>query len=497
MSNHEWENMSDMDFETMLECSISELPPEDIVAKVTPWKKSVNFVLAGMAFSTITLNFWFLNYILPVIGTILLLLGFRTLRRENKWFETCFVLSIIRTVYFFPALIVNTTIIPSIVCESSIVSSLTVVNLLLQFIDFICLWRGFISVQQRAGFPAHAGGAAALIVWYALICLLALIQYDGLIISGAMIVGYIFIIRSLYKLSKDLDEAGYAVRTAPVRITDHGIVILLVLLLLSGCVCGYVFGGSYPMKWSVLNSDEHKKVEDIKAHLINLGFPEHVLNDMSAGDIAACDGALRVVVDVTDEPVNDGRVEITEYEDKTVHDTVYDVKELRVTGIGVQISGERERWIIIHHFLWTTDPGFYGTEAIQLCPVYRDISEGWQAAGDVTGRILYDAGETFVADYYSLGPQTSHSDNILWGGQSNTDIFAAFSMPRGGNHYRGYVAYPTDKVQDRGMFSSIFYTHQKSWRQYPAATAIEKANIWDDAGAFKTIQAVFQFDPAD
>lgn len=139
---------------------------------------------------------------------------------------------------------------------------------------------------------------------------------------------------------------------------------------------------------------------------MSLGFPEYVLNDLSAEDIAACDGALQVVVDVTDEPVNDdGRVEKTK--DQRGWDIVYDVKELRITGVGVQVPGEREHWIIFHHFLWTTDPGFYGTESIQLWPVYRDISEGWHSAGDMTGRVLYDNdGETFVADYYFLERMT-------------------------------------------------------------------------------------------
>ncbi len=505
MNNHEWETMNDKDFETMLESSVSELPPDDIVSEVTPWKKSMNRVLVGLALTTITLNFWYLNYILPVIGTILLLLGFRTLRHENKWFRTCFIISIIRAVYFFLSLILNTTIIQSTVYASQIASVLTIINLALLFIKFVCLWRGFLSVQQKTDLPPHAGGAVALIVWYALMCLLALIQYNGFIIAGAMVVGYVFIIRNLYKLSKELDEAGYAIYAAPIKVADHCLVISLISLLLVGFVCGYTFGGSYPMEWTELDTAEHTDVEDIKSHLISLGFPEYVLNDIRAEDIAACEGALQVVVDVTDKPVNDGRTVRTEYWSGGMHhfvqDTVYDVKELRMTGIGVQIPGERERWIIFHHFLWTTDPGFYGTESIQLWPVYRDVSEGWHSAGDVTGRVLYDKnGETFVADYYSLGAQTFTSNSIFWGNQSNTDVFATFSMPRNSEHQRGYVAYPVDEVQDGYIMSSWFnYTHQRSWLQYPAMTAMENrmTNGQNNAGGFKTIPDALQFYPTN
>ena len=157
--------MSDTDFEAMLESNVSEVLPEDIVAKVTPWKKSINRVLVGMALTGILLDLWCLNYVLPTIGTTLLLLGFRTLRCENKWFGSCFVVLILRAAYFFPSLILHTTIIPGTVHASAISSVLTAADLLLLFMEYVCLWRGFIAVQQKAGIPPHAGGAAALIAW--------------------------------------------------------------------------------------------------------------------------------------------------------------------------------------------------------------------------------------------------------------------------------------------------------------------------------------------
>ncbi len=499
MSNREWEDINDRDFEAMLERSISELPPEDIVDEVTPWKKSMNRILMGMALNAITLNFWCLNYILPAIGMVLMLLGFRALRQENKWFGRCYVISIIRVAYFFTLLIFNTTIIQSIVDTSAIGLVLTIANLLLLFIEFICLWRGFLSVQEKAGLSPHAGGAVALILWYALVCLLGLVQYSGWIIGVAIIVGYGFIIHSLYKLSKELDEAGYAIKAAPIKVSDGGVVISLVSLLVIGCTCGYVFGGSYPMEWSALKVDEHNEVEDIKEHLTDMGFPEHILEDLSAEDIAACEGALRVVVDVTDLPVNDGREEITEYDSEGVHhyiyNTVYDVKELRITGVGVQLPGERESWVIFHHFLWTTDPGFYGTESIQLWPASGHFD------GDVSGRVLYDNdGETFVADYYNLGTQTYTSNNIFWENQSTTDVFATFSMPRQGENYRGYVAYTVDEAIDGYIIYSGFnYTHQRSWLQYPVVTAMENqmTGSWTDDLVFKTIQDDLSFYPTE
>lgn len=505
MSNHEWESINEKDFETMLEKSVLDFPPDDVVEDVTPWRKAMSRVLIGMALCAITLNVWCLNYILPAVGMVLSLLGFRSLRRENKWFRNCFIITVIRAAYFFPMLILNTTIIQSTIFTPPVTSVLTVANLSLLLVEFFCFWRGLRTVQRKVNLPPRAGGAVALIIWYALMYVLAVIQYNGLVIAGAMVIGYIFIIRNIYMLSKELDEAGYSIQTVSIKVTDKCIVLVLLSVLIIGCAFGYLFGSSYPMDWSTVDSSEHTEVEVIKNHLMELGFPEYVLNDLTPEDIAACDGALQVVVDITDEPVNNGRTVTTEYsngEKRHIEQkTVYDVKELRITGVGVQIPGERERWIIFHHFLWTTDPGFYGTESIQLWPVYRDIADGWASDGEVTGRVLYDkGGKIFAAPYYSLGNQTFTSNSIFWGEQTNTDVFATFSMPRQGENYRGYVAYRIAEMQDDYIISSwINYTHQRSWLQYPAMTAMEKrmTNSGNDAGAFMTVQDALQFYPTN
>ena len=208
-----------------------------------------------------------------------------------------------------------------------------------------------------------------------------------------------------------------------------------------------------------------------------------MLQDLTAEDIAACDGALRVVTDVHDHAVDNSEKE-----------------PLRITGVAVELPGQRERWMIFHHFLWTADPGFYGTESIQLWPA-QHLSKGWESAGALTGRVLYDKdGTTYTAPYYYLGQQTFTSESIFWGEQTSTDLFAAFSMPETGENYRGYVAYPVAKLRDGYIMDSWFnYTHQRTALQYPAMTAMEfqMSGAWDGNGPFRTIQDAPQFYPTE
>lgn len=190
MNKHERNSMNEFELEELLRDSMSDLPPEDVVTEVTPWKRAMKRVLMGLALNTVTLNFWCLNYILPAIGMVLVLLGFRTLRRENRWLRSCFIITAIRCAYFFPFLILNTMPIQSTVYASPVISVLTVLNLGLQFALFFSLWRGLRAVQEKAGLTPGAGGAVALMVLFVVLCLLGLIQYSGWLIFGVMIASY-------------------------------------------------------------------------------------------------------------------------------------------------------------------------------------------------------------------------------------------------------------------------------------------------------------------
>lgn len=506
MCDRPWETMTDADFEAMLAQSVPDTPPEEIVAEVTPWRRAMHRVLFGMALCAITLNFLCLNYILPAIGTVLLLLGFRALRQENRWLGGCFAVTVIRAAYFFATLILNTTILQSAVFTPAVTTAFTAGNAVLLLALYFCFWRGLLAVQKKAGLPAQTGGALALIVWYALVCVLAAVHYTGWIVPIAMLVGYGCILRSLYRLSGALDEAGYAIAPGPVRVTDRCLVLVIAAVLGIGCTLGYLFGSSYRMDWQPVDASTQTQTAAIRQQLLDLGFPEAVLNDLTPEDIAACDGALRVVAVTEDHPFNDGRTVSYKESDGeggvvSVLDTVYDVRELRLTSVGVQLPGAQETWRVYHHFLWTTDPGFCGTEVLQIWPADQNISDGWRFAGDVTGRVLHDRdGQTFTASYHTLGRQTYTADSVFFGQRTNSDLFAAFSMPRHAESARGYVAYSAAGAQSGYLLSSwCNYTHQQSLLQYPAVTAMEKrmTSAFGNTGAFYTVQHALQFFPED
>ena len=482
MDDHKDTPAAEQALNVLLENTVGELPPsEPITREITPWRRAINRVLVGLAFTCLTLNFFELNYLLPAIGLILMLLGFRSLRRENGHFGAGYILTVVRGFLLFSALILNATILRETVpVIAGIQTALTALGITATFLTILCLWGGFRAVQSKAGLPPHAGSAAALALWDALLIVFARMSAAGLVV-WLMLAAYILILRSLFKLSKELDEAGYVIAAAPVRISDRALTIGLTAFLAAGIACGYLFFASYPMSWSAAEPAGQTGAEPDRAALVSLGFPETVLDDLSPQDLDECRNAKRVVVSKDDYAVSEDGPRI-----------------LRLVCVGVELPGDTPRWKLIHHFEWLKSPGYRGTEAIQFWPACSSERD-WRLDGRFTGRVLCERnGTALTAPYYSLGGVTYESSSPFFGAHTKSDVFAEFSLPPGGQDCRGYVSYTvTAGNSDCVIDSWGNYIYQKTPVSYPASIAAkDSANYWN-GGPFAVIQNALQFYPGD
>ena len=141
--------MNDREFDALLESAAPELPPDDVARDVTPWRRAIGNILGGSAMCSITLNFFCLNYLLPTIGVILQLLGFRPLRRENGWFRACWLLAVLRAALFLPCIVLNATIYSNAVYASSVGTALTYAMLAVQMLLFFCFWQAIRAMSWR------------------------------------------------------------------------------------------------------------------------------------------------------------------------------------------------------------------------------------------------------------------------------------------------------------------------------------------------------------
>ena len=467
---------NDMNFEEMLIESMPEIPPSDITHEVTPWRKAMNMVLWGMGLTTITLNFFLLQFILPTIGIMLLVSGFQMLRNENKWFKASFAVSIMQLAVIIIVLISNTIAVAE---TDNLMVLLSVVNVVIDFAQYFCLWRALVALKVKTGLEIKTSAAGGLIIWYAVMCALALVQYVGLIIAGILLIIYIIVIRSIYKLSKQVEKAGYCIVAAPVLIEGRKLTAIVCSVLALGFFCGYTFGSSYDMDWQVFEAGDNKEISQIKSALVDKGVPAHILDDMTDEEILECKGFRNVIVESREHL--DG--------------------QLNITGVGIELEGQREQWKLIQYFKWKDDEKFRGTESIQLWPAYRNFDGWWGDPAQVSGRVFYDDGDnTYVAPYHYLGQETFTYQTTMFGKRTSTDVFATFSIPNKGNNRRGYVTYNIKEMEDGMIVDSwINYTHQGTLIQYPAMTAMEKRMLvsWNDAWPFITVQDALQFYPHD
>ncbi len=470
-----------------------EPPPEHIVQAVTPWRRAMQRILIGLALATVTIEIYNLNHILPVVGLLLVLAGFRALRRENGFFRACYLLSAVR----FGTLAVEKSLLATIYWQDIFALPLYKIcavtgGTIALFALLFCFMAGLRMVEKKAERKKYSHGPAALLVWYAVLCVLALNQYFIWIVLILMLTVSAFILYDLYRLSKALDETGYALHAAPVRLPDWALMSVLIAIVLSGVVCGSLFFSRYPMEWTpVQETAETAEVAETKAELLALGFPPEVLNDLTDEDILSCKGAQCVVSSVSG--YSDYRAIPKEY----VHAPGYDCAncDLHLTDVDVMLPGDPAQLHIFHHFVWKDTYPDYSTHclSIQLYP------HGWQAAGAPSGRLLCNRDDALLTAPYvsSTAEERTHSTFFGFSTSTATDALAPFSLPKGVRQPRGYLTYSVQEVTSNADFpESLYqYIYPTGYAPYPVHTAQEYCalSFWD--GPFRPVFDIFQFDP--
>ncbi len=454
----------------LIEDSLDTLPPEDVADRVSAGKSAFDLIIAGLALSTITLNFLALNYILPMLGVVLLLLGTRRLRGENCWFTVCFAISVLRCVLAAAQCLIASTVYNDAFTGSGAADIAAGVSVALVFALIICLRGGILKTQRSAQLEPHAGGATALIVWYAAVGALALVHAEGLILVAGLIICFILILRSLARLANELIDASYAVTPSPVRVSDKALCITIFALLAAGIVCGHSFFARYPMQWQ---AEPEPQSTQLRQALLDAGYPERALRDLSDEDLALCKGFTAVCVD-DDEPHDNG-------------------SGVELMTVAVKLDEHGTRWRIFHHFEWI-DARPVGTELLRVIPAYAD-NTAWYPDGEVTGRVLCSTdGETLSAPYYSLSGSGGSVSTVL-GMFEPLGILGSFSMPAGSEQQRGYISYGTGssaaEPDELYLSTAAGYVHQRSTLQFPVRTAEGAARSGAYGGCFAIVWNTF------
>lgn len=483
-------------FDDLLREDAAALPPP-AAGEINPWSMAMTRVLWGLGLITITLNFLYLDVILPAVGGLLLVLGFCTLRRENTPLRWCYILSLASLAVrgaciVLAALPVETGLAPAYV------------NIALLQVLYVCLWRGMVEVSRAAGAEKPAAPAAgAMALFYALLLPLALIGLQGWLLVMPILIVYAAILRNMWKLTRSLEDMGYAITAAPVRLPDAAVLWGGLGVLLAAVLLAMFLGQRYPMDWHA--RDDAPQDETIRQQLLTKGFPSYVLDDLTAEEVSRMAGAVRVYrqVERLYSDTDYRTITTTHYMsdpdrplvfDRTITDVdgegerhytyvyrVYDTLEQTMTHVAVELPEQDgvRRYIYIHHLTYDTQPSPRLTEALELWPAYQ-FRDSWAPGGAVSGRLLCErSGGEQTAPFYSL-TGGSHQITDIFGTRWEQQITALWTRPAHAEKIRAYVFYDALRLEDSWVI--------ESWANYVCQTAPvypfrDAAALWHSYGS--------------
>lgn len=472
----------DLRFDQMLREEAAALPPA--MAVVDPWRESMTLVLWGIGLTTITLNFFYLNLILPALGAILMVLGFRGLRRENRALGGCYGLSIA-----LAGLRSAAAVLPALPVDTGNVTGYGIAALTLAL--YVCLWRGMVGVSRAAGAERPTAPAAGwLVVFYGALFALAHVGLEGWLAVLPMLLLYIVILRALVKLSRSLADMGYAIHAAPVGLPAAAVLwgylgLTLAALLLAMFLCQRL-----PMDGQA--RDDAPQDETVRAQLLALGFPERVLDDLTAEETAQMSGAVKVYTE--EEPLyGDDYREVTteaQVEEEThpgwVSDgwynrpdgrmcyryRVYEEVQSVMTHIAVEMPeehGEKRYWLL-HYLEYTlplAEPRY--SEMLEVWKV-EQLSAGWRPGSVCGGRLLWgEDSQPWTAAFYELTGATGQSSDFFGASFAQYTLTVRWTRPEHGENVRLYVLYDAFRQEDGYVLTDTVNYLRQHAPIYPAA----------------------------
>lgn len=433
--------MNDMELEELLKTQFNELPPEDyMVNDITPWKMGMKYIFWGLFLSLMGIEI-FINIasLTKYIGYICLLIGFRSIRRENKFFKIGYISSLILNIRNIIYILLNTSI-----WKEHILEPVKEIDFIVYFIAhgliYVCVWLGIWKVENKVGKDKNSKVPMLLPAFYVALVIMAVLNTQGIIVILWFAL-YVWLIVSLYKIYRTLENSGFVINASLIKIPNCVIIITMIVVTIIGRIIVNSFN-KYPMAWEKYEVEHTVEIDNMKEQLINQGLPEFVVNDLSPEDIKKCAAATLVMLDV------DGNVTTCKKEEL-----------LNIMSYAFCMDEKTGRLKVIHYFMWEDESTFYGTEAITYSGT--DIVNGENFAGYV----MYDEGDvTYKAPYYDMEYETVNS---FFGPESS--LFTGFSFDKKGKNCRGYLTYETECEIHENV--SIDYYHQNWMIIYPAQTA--------------------------
>lgn len=423
-----------------------------------PWRKPMSNITWGFVFTVMTFNFLSLQYVLPTIGVGLLYIGFRDLHEENKELNIAWIFSIINMVVHVLGLIyVNTPL--NVIFKNNVI----MIFILNAFqVSFLLIFRkGLKKVFKKADVKPSKDPLLGVIIWRIVILILVIKELGSIwFIYVPVIFFYFYNFRSLYKLGDDLSYIKFKNSDENIRLNSKKHVL------------EYMIGCAFIVILCILGSNHIRldsteftspKTSETRDTLMNMGFPEAILKDISDDEVDMLKDAI--YVDVSSELLKFkeyGAYNIIEKPGKS---------NLKTTIIYVELRDNQ--MYAIEYFQWLSGSAYWhdgftisSLEKLEL----------------INGRLLYEKnGTSYSAAIPRLkNEMVSQSD---WSGYEyqSSKVSGAVNYPFGSDRQRGYVFYKLNIRKNVWLGSNLLnYIHYSNPFRSPYEETERKNLMFSD-----------------
>lgn len=420
------------------------------VEPTNPWRDPISLVAWGFLMTSFTLNFLLLQYILPTIGVALLYLGFRTIRKGNRWFYVAWILSGMKLFWQLVQLLLYATPIHTLDNNNMVLGTITVIW---QLILLLVFRRATRTMLFKEGVEPDRDPSLGLIVWTILITICAFSSLaNSWIVFVPFIIFYLAMIHSLYKIGDDMSAVSHAFVEAPVRVDAKvgawGYLLTCFVLVM---LCNFFANHTPPV------ASEQAAITDsiTRSKLLGLGFPKDIMSDISDDDIALLSDAIHV--QYTSEVMNYGQRADGSQKNKTANSADLPGDNLQTTTIYIE-RPDNFLYVIIS-FIWKEGNAYW--------------QDGFTVWGEddfevLDGVLLFHKNGT---DYMTPIPRLKYeavTTKGLFSSTASRQLSGAVSYPFHADNQRGYLFYRILLSPERYYGGNCFnYMHNTSPFHFP------------------------------
>lgn len=167
------------------------------------WKQTYEKILIGMGLFGITLNVLFLNQILPFLGALLLFTGFRKLRLENRWLKAGYAGAVLKVVITIVIIVLGSVLEREKIYALYAWKVIAFCGGILPTVLMLCFFLGMREELEKRGEKIKIEVLLHIIVWYIVVTVLAVQEYEGWILGVVIVAAYIGILVELKHIAEN------------------------------------------------------------------------------------------------------------------------------------------------------------------------------------------------------------------------------------------------------------------------------------------------------